>query len=748
MNSQRVKGFNFGVNLATAAPAGENPEPQPPESKRKGSKCKTTISTTLTKKFKNQLDRDSGKKDSTDGASNHAGYSLEVAMAGAYSVGSLDQQRLGASLARSGFNPSLMKAVNKFKKQSSTVKRKTKADVKDGDLPRFRAVVDKNGNDKMHRQTIVGRLIIEKNTKILILLVLLMMLSSIVFNSSLYQSDPDSCSSDVVMIQGFIKNIGISSLATNAQYISLVEYTLSCKFPDMTLIDYDIPGYGALVRTQEYWDSVVVNCTASYTKLDGSEGTLHVSFQTPKYSNISHVLNIAKMIFLMIVLFLGSYMFTIDANRLILLPIENILCLVNLIAKSPDLSEQLLTMQKNHKVVKFNEFKAVESAILKLGKLLVLVFGRAGNNVIYHNISNIASEEIDLEKIGTNNIAIFGFCNIKHFQDLNEILQEDIMPFVNNVSNLVHNSVVKFMGSANKNIGDCFLIVWNLPEECFAAEDGGQEEGQLLNSNIFLERYAESALASFVNIIIKLAHNNDVQKFAETPQVQKELPNLKVKMGFGLHMGWAIEGAIGSGIKIDTSYLSPNVNIASRLEAASKKYSVPLLMSHHLHEVLSQKTKNFCRQVDCVTLKGSEEPVGLFTIDVDPYRNVDKRNSSVMNLRIPLQHPSASFRLQSVVDSPTDIKEKYLQEDFNFNIETLVPEFLVYYVKEDQFKSSFDKAVQSYLAGKWHQARELLEACLILQPKDGPSRNLLELITAAKNTPPSNWRGVRQLVDK
>ena len=41
-------------------------------------------------------------------------------------------------------------------------------------------------------------------------------------------------------------------------------------------------------------------------------------------------------------------------------------------------------------------------------------------------------------------------------------------------------------------------------------------------------------------------------------------------MGFGLNLGWAIEGAIGSAHKIDASYLSPNVNMSSRLEAATK----------------------------------------------------------------------------------------------------------------------------------------------------------------------------------
>ncbi len=34
----------------------------------------------------------------------------------------------------------------------------------------------------------------------------------------------------------------------------------------------------------------------------------------------------------------------------------------------------------------------------------------------------------------------------------------------------------------------------------------------------------------------------------------ERLPNYTVKMGFGLHIGWAIEGPIGSQFKIDASY--------------------------------------------------------------------------------------------------------------------------------------------------------------------------------------------------
>lgn len=54
-------------------------------------------------------------------------------------------------------------------------------------------------------------------------------------------------------------------------------------------------------------------------------------------------------------------------------------------------------------------------------------------------------------------------------------------------------------------------------------------------------------------------------------------------MGFGLNVGWAIEGAIGSEYKIDASYLSPHVNIAARLEAATAQYNVHLLFSGELY---------------------------------------------------------------------------------------------------------------------------------------------------------------------
>lgn len=78
------------------------------------------------------------------------------------------------------------------------------------------------------------------------------------------------------------------------------------------------------------------------------------------------------------------------------------------------------------------------------------------------------------------------------------------------------------------------------------------------------------ALIGFLKIISTINLSKRIKKYNEHAGLLEKMPEFHVTMGFGLHVGWAIEGAIGSEYKIDASYLSPNVNMSSRLEAASR----------------------------------------------------------------------------------------------------------------------------------------------------------------------------------
>ena len=75
---------------------------------------------------------------------------------------------------------------------------------------------------------------------------------------------------------------------------------------------------------------------------------------------------------------------------------------------------------------------------------------------------------------------------------------------------------------------------------------------------------------SFLLLIAGLKKSRKMLKYNQHKELNKRMPNYEVKLGSGLHMGYAIEGAIGSYYKIDASYLSPNVNMAARLEGATK----------------------------------------------------------------------------------------------------------------------------------------------------------------------------------
>lgn len=86
-------------------------------------------------------------------------------------------------------------------------------------------------------------------------------------------------------------------------------------------------------------------------------------------------------------------------------------------------------------------------------------------------------------------------------------------------------------------------------------------------------------------------------------------------MGCGLHLGWAIEGGIGSKYKVDASYLANNVNVSMDLEAATKKYQKEILISQDFYEYLNPFFQSICRKVDSTELNMTKKD--LYCVDID-----------------------------------------------------------------------------------------------------------------------------------
>ena len=131
----------------------------------------------------------------------------------------------------------------------------------------------------------------------------------------------------------------------------------------------------------------------------------------------------------------------------------------------------------------------------------------------------------------------------------------------------------------------------------------------------YISILSDFAVLSFMKIQAKLNREKKLLDYRKDNRLLVRMPGYKVKMGYGLHIGWGIEGAIGSEFKIDASYLSPNVNMASKLEEKSKQYGTPLLISEALHTSCTPEMKRYIRQVDKIKEKGVQ-PFGLFTVDM------------------------------------------------------------------------------------------------------------------------------------
>jgi class 3 adenylate cyclase len=103
---------------------------------------------------------------------------------------------------------------------------------------------------------------------------------------------------------------------------------------------------------------------------------------------------------------------------------------------------------------------------------------------------------------GKKKCAIFGFCDIRNFTQVTELLHEDIMLFVNKIGELVHSSVYRYGGSANKNIGEAFLMVWPLPNEWYKVGNRSNEILWRRPKNVSV--MSDFSILAFIKAIVKI----------------------------------------------------------------------------------------------------------------------------------------------------------------------------------------------------------------------------------------------------
>ena len=440
-----------------------------------------------------------------------------------------------------------------------------------------------------------------------------------------------------------------------------------------------------------------------------------------------------------------------DLNLFILKPLNDINKVIDKVSKDPVNNKIISELRLNfeNRINNFNdkkhlnyEMKVIESTLIRTSGLIAVGYGEAGSEIIKKFIKG--NEGFDPMASGNKIEAIFGFCFIHDFAAISEVFEEKTMPFVNHICEIVHSCVDKFNGYTNKNIGDCFLLAWKVKSK--DSKQNNISNSQTQNEELNL--LADCALLAFLNIFKKINKSRKILSYRKDPDIIKKFGNkYSVSMGFGLHYGWGIEGAIGSHHKIDCSYLSPNVNIAARLETATNIYGVDILFSGEFYNLLSDFMKHKCRKIDVVTLKGSEKPIDLYTVDLNknikPGKLMSKKDR--MSLREKMdyygQKKKKLWKKYENSQKEKTIGEIYFKESKGFKQ-------ILTHKKGDLFYSNFEEGLQHYIDGDWEEASTFLYRALYLDNSDGPTKTILEYIKKNEYKAPEDWDGYRVLTSK
>lgn len=644
-----------------------------------------------------------------------------------------------------------------------------------------------------------------------------------------------------------LANITVANLQRiyNRRYVGYLE--VSPSLGDEPIVDF-IANYNSLRETSKIDEFRSEN-------IDGTTFTTRAIFNL-RYLLFQGAINsILLTVVVAIIIFCGAVIFTADAQKLIIAPIERMMNMVEAVAANP--LAQLEFDHSDPSATGEYETRLLEATVQKITSLLRVGFGEAGAGIISANLSTRASNAaINPLLPGIRIYAVFGFCDIHHFEEVNERLSADILTFVNTIAEIVHSNVHTWAGQCNKNLGNAFVIVWRIGDEDALrnslnvntalnftqskargqsfngigsnllsnggapspltrsrkinrlgsndsvgsngnnAEDDNKKKGTIdLRRIPGVDVLADKALIGYLKIIAQINRNKQVLKYRTEPRLTNNgTEEFKVRMGFGLHAGWAIEGAVGSLQKVDATYLSPHVNMAARLETSSKQYKVPLLASQDFYDLLSNEAQSYCRKLDVVTVKGSEVPIGIYTYDAQQeqqeFGNTSnnaklKRRSSEMKFSFdgsnndslkaaaaeaaekalnnigagvpPPASPIISGRRPSLTLVPGDSKpivfltpddptSDVFENDFDMRI-------LRSHVKPE-FTNVFKEAVTMYIGGDWEGAKPLFEKADELMREvpcmdgDGPSQTLLSYMQNRNFKPPKNWKGYRPLTSK
>ena len=190
---------------------------------------------------------------------------------------------------------------------------------------------------------------------------------------------------------------------------------------------------------------------------------------------------------------------------------------------------------------------------------------------------------------GEERVLTVMFCDLRSFTTLSEGLTAvELTHFLNDYLTPMTDAVLDASGTVDKYIGDAIMAFWNAP-----LDDPD---------------HARNAVEAALKMRALLASLN-VRWRAEAAAKGRRFT--QVKFGIGLNTGECCVGNLGSTRRFDYSAIGDEVNVASRLEGASKQFGVDIVASESTRAL----TPDYAwLEIDQVLLKNKTRPVGVFAL--------------------------------------------------------------------------------------------------------------------------------------
>jgi adenylate cyclase len=184
------------------------------------------------------------------------------------------------------------------------------------------------------------------------------------------------------------------------------------------------------------------------------------------------------------------------------------------------------------------------------------------------------------------------FMDVRGFTPISEALTAtELVDFINTLLAPLSDAIQDELGTIDKYIGDSIMAFWNAPVD--------------------VSDHATRACQAALKMRAALGALNDADVFGFSA---RGFDDSRVKIGVGINAGLACVGNMGSQRRFNYSAMGDVVNVAARIESASKALNVDLLVS----EDVARRVKGIALlEAGEILLKGKSWPTKIYAIAGD-----------------------------------------------------------------------------------------------------------------------------------